>query len=160
MGHKASRRLTAPQIANRWRAPPHPTDLSVPEPPIVDDALREFLRAHLESLEQLVCLVLLHEETRAWTIEDAAARLGMRPDRIEEALDGLVARSLAARASDGFRLARADEHSVVLARLADVYGQAPIEVMKVMSAQAIERVRGGALRAFADAFMLKKKRDG
>jgi hypothetical protein len=44
--------------------------------------------------------------------------------------------------------------------LAAAYERAPIEVMKVMSAHAIDRVRSSAMRAFSEAFVLRKKRGG
>ena len=46
-----------------------------------------------------------------------------------------------------------------LARLVEVYEEQPIEIIKLMSANAIERVRTAALRAFADAFVLHKGKD-
>jgi len=46
-----------------------------------------------------------------------------------------------------------------LARLVEVYEEQPIEIIKLMSTNAIERVRTAALRAFADAFVLHKGKD-
>jgi hypothetical protein len=45
--------------------------------------------------------------------------------------------------------------------LAQAYNENRLEVIKLMSANVIERVRTSAMRAFADAFLLGgKKKDG
>src|SRR5688572_20523517 len=131
---------------------------SVSERPGLDEALPNFLRAHLESIEQLVCLLLLHADGLDWAAAAAAARTGMTESLCEEALDALARGGLVARTPAGYRVALSAEQAEVVARVAEWYARAPIEVLRTMSSQAIERVRGGALRAFADAFVITKKR--
>lgn len=43
-----------------------------------------------------------------------------------------------------------------MSRLASVYTSRPIDIMRLMSANAIERVRTAALRTFAEAFVIRK----
>jgi len=45
-------------------------------------------------------------------------------------------------------------------RLAAAYRENPIPIIKLMSANAIERLRTAALRTFADAFILRKDKNG
>jgi hypothetical protein len=48
----------------------------------------------------------------------------------------------------------------VVDRLAIVYGEHRLEVMRLLSAHALERIRNSAARAFADAFVIGRKKDG
>jgi hypothetical protein len=45
--------------------------------------------------------------------------------------------------------------------LAEAYGARRLEVMRALSKNAVERVRTSAIRMFADAFLIgRKKKDG
>jgi hypothetical protein len=47
----------------------------------------------------------------------------------------------------------------IVEALLRVYDESRLELMSIMSSNAIDRVRTGALRAFANAFVLSRKRD-
>ena len=56
---------------------------------------------------------------------------------------------------------QSEEAEATIERLARAYKDQPMPVIKLMSANAIERVRTAALRTFADAFLIRKdKKDG
>jgi DNA-binding IclR family transcriptional regulator len=133
---------------------------------MLDERLDEFLTHHLESLEELACLLRLRKELgRTWEVAELARVVGIPEASVLEALEALCRRGFAERGegagAGGFRYrppaAALDEQVVALAA---AYDRAPIEVLKAMSAHAIERVRSSAMRAFSDAFVLGKKRDG
>jgi hypothetical protein len=54
---------------------------------------------------------------------------------------------------------RAAGLEMTIARLATVYAARPIEIIRLMTSNAIERVRTAALRTFVDAFVLRKDKD-
>lgn len=128
----------------------------------VPDDVQAFLYECIESYEQLEILLLLRNEAGArWTAEQIEARLNISPTLATDALTALWSRRLVeclanqSEALYAYASARA-ALDVTLGRLANAYATNPIEVIKLMSANAIRRVRTGALRAFADAFILRK----
>jgi hypothetical protein len=124
--------------------------------------LPAFVRAHLETYEQLRVLELLgHEPASSSTEDQISDRLNLTPTLARAALDSLCRSCLVeARLENGmtrFAYAPASlhlDHSVK--KLFEAYKLQPVEIIKLMSANAIERVRTAALHAFADAFVLGK----
>jgi hypothetical protein len=135
----------------------------MPEETIAEDA-RLLLRAHIETYEQLLILGLVaHSPAAAWSPDALSARLKLAPSLVDAALAGLVAARLLEPRSGvsgtEFAFAAHDAGQAVAARhLANAYEERPVEVMKLMSANAIERVRTAAMRTFAEAFILRKDR--
>jgi len=123
------------------------------------------LREHIETYEQLEVLLLLRRERdEKWTVAALAARLQVRDELIASALEGLETAGLAVvtgEASATFFTYRPATPGLDAAagRLDREYAERPIRIIQLMSANAIERVRTSALQTFADAFVLKKKRD-
>jgi len=132
--------------------------------PVPSD-LKALLHDRIETYEQLEILRLLHRNrVDTWTAERIAQQLNLTPTLVSSALDGLCANAFVKARSvlhDGamaYALAP-PPRGETLARLVEVYEEQPIEIIKLMSANAIERVRTAALRAFADAFVLHKGKD-
>jgi predicted ArsR family transcriptional regulator len=125
--------------------------------------VRALLNEHIESYEQLELLLLLRRERyEEWTVEGLAARLHVREELAEAALEGLEASGLvvATSATSPPRFAYRPTSSgldAAAGRLDREYAERPIRIIQLMSANAIERVRTAALHTFADAFVLKKK---
>jgi hypothetical protein len=93
-------------------------------------------------------------------VEQLADTLKIARGLAEEAVGqlaraGVIEVKLAGQ-EEQYRGPRADFRSLV-ERLSQVYEQNRFEVIMLMSANAIERVRTGALRAFADAFLIRRK---
>lgn len=130
----------------------------------VPDDVRVLLYERIESYEQLEILLLLHGDPSTWTMERISSRLSITQVLTEAALTSLEATRLVessgSRPERHFRAAAGipalDE---TIRRLASAYATQPIEIIKLMSAHAIERVRTAALRTFVDAFVLRKGND-
>lgn len=128
---------------------------------MLDEEVRAFLRHHIDSFESLEVLLLLYRERTAWTADELCRRFRVRAPVIDDAIASLVrARLVNATERNVLTSYRyADEDSVrdaLVASLERTYRDEPIQVMQLMSANAIERLRSGAIRAFADAFVFRK----
>ncbi len=124
------------------------------------------LRERIEDYEQLDILRLLQSDrTAAWTVTDIAERLKLDEERIAAGLNKLEKGELIIRSGRQgeprkFSFAPASaELGLVVEQLIALYDVQPIEIVKHMSANAIERVRTAALRAFADAFVIRRSKD-
>lgn len=130
----------------------------------IPPAVAALLRTHVETYEQLEVLLVLHAAPdRAWRADALATELGARPELVATALAGLAASGLVAAAGTGLRTeyryapAAAADAAAVEA-LVQVHAAQRLELVKTMSANAIERVRAAAARTFADAFLLNGRR--
>ena len=123
------------------------------------------LRDHIESYEQLELLLLMRaDRATVWTEETLSVRLRLALSLVGAALDRLkLAGFVEAQAHGNERryayLPQRDSVEATINRLAAAYREYPIPIIKLMSANAIERLRTSALRTFADAFILKKDKD-
>jgi DNA-binding IclR family transcriptional regulator len=132
----------------------------------IPDDIRRLLRDGVASLEGLeVVLLLRRERTRAWTLDEIAGRLSIPSSSIEPALTDPVHYGLLAQArapgGDSWQFApRTAELEVLVDRLAAIYDDRRLEVMRMLSAHAMERIRNSAALAFADAFVIGRKKDG
>lgn len=126
--------------------------------------VRAFLHDHIESYEQLELLLLLrHEPDAYWTEETLSVRLSIPSSLVSAALDELQTAGFILgnrqRSDKRYRyVAQRESLEATIGRLADKYRDQPMPVIKVMSANAIDRVRTAALRTFADAFILRKEK--
>lgn len=130
----------------------------------LDSQIQRLLSEHILSFEQLEAVLLLRSSApRAWRTQEVATALQVSGDAAHEALSALNARRLIAAATDDdelrYRFAPATaEIAQALERLADRYARHPVEILKLMSANAIERLRSSAARAFSEAFLLRGRR--
>jgi predicted transcriptional regulator len=126
--------------------------------------VERFLRDELESYDQLEALLWLRlDRRRSATVEEVAAALGITSDSATEALEHLRRRGLAgsdpASATPRFVYAAPPaEIDATIQTLADLYEERRLDVIKRMTANAIDRVRTAAIRAFSDAFLLQQKK--
>jgi DNA-binding MarR family transcriptional regulator len=120
------------------------------------------LHDHIESYEQLELLLLMRGDREAlWTAEALSARLHMHSSLVQAALDRLESAGFIEVRAAGIEkrhayLGQSDNVEATISQLAAGYRENPIPIIKLMSANAIERLRTGALRTFADAFILRK----
>lgn len=130
----------------------------------VSDRVRAFLRDKIHNYEQLDVLLFLHaRHQQSCSAPEVAAALHIADELVATALSELVNRGLVEipeSAAARYRLGFGDE----LRRLVDLVAQAHSEhyvlVVRLMSANAIERMRGAAGRAFADAFRIGREKHG
>lgn len=131
------------------------------EKPPLPAALQAFLFDCIENYEQLELLVFLQRDRNRWlTADECARQLGIPESLVAIALEDLVGRQLAERRPDPaarYRYApgtlELDYKSGLLARH---YQENRFEIVKLMSANAIERLRTSALRTFAEAFVIRR----
>jgi DNA-binding IclR family transcriptional regulator len=126
--------------------------------------VRAFLRDHVESYEQLELLFLLRQEhAREWTAVQFAERTGLPADEIDTALAALQRAGCVGERATGtgaVRYAPCDARlAATIDELALANEQNRLAIIKLMSANAIERVRN-ATQEFADAFVIGRKKDG
>jgi len=118
------------------------------------------IRDRIESYEALKALLLLHAERGLQSAEEVAAHLNLSGSSVATALASLAQQQLLTRSDSSgtapkYRYAEGPHDATVVA-LALAYSQQPIAVIRLLAASSIERIRADALRAFADAFVLRK----
>jgi len=124
--------------------------------------VQALLRASVESYEHLAVLLLVHREpTQGWSVLELAQRLSIPAQLVEPSVVDLFRAGLLRASSEEalvrYRYSADSCVHVTIARLAREYTENPAQVVRVLNANAIERVRTSALQTFADAFVLKKK---
>ncbi|HET8625739.1 MAG TPA: hypothetical protein VFM14_19440 [Gemmatimonadales bacterium] len=119
-----------------------------------DDVIR-FLNEHIDSVEQLEVLLLLHRAAESdWTAEMVAAALYTQlasASRRLEALfaDGLIERAPGDREAYRYVPDPADRGEMI-ATIADTYRERRVAVVTAIASKPMENVR-----AFSDAFRLR-----
>jgi len=127
-----------------------------------------FLRAHVESYEHLAILLLVfRERLRDWSEGELVDRLRIPPPLAATAVQDLSSAGLLRVVPPGsgagtgganrYQYASCGATHATIAQLAQAFTDNPVQVVKALNANAIEKVRASAVRAFADAFVLKKK---
>lgn len=123
---------------------------------------RTLLRTGVDTYERLAVLELLERNTnRRWTVGELSERLKLNTQLIEDALSALQALGLVSSLpGHGSLYSPADPGTRTAAeRLLQVYREQPHRIIQLLSSYAIERVRTAALRTFADAFVINKKKE-
>lgn len=133
---------------------------NVSEPGIPED-VRALLRTCVSSYEELeVLLLLAREPDEHVTAAAVADRVRVPVPAVVAALDTLVDAGLleADRAAGTFGYRPRADRAAAVARLLEEARENPVAIIRVMSTNAIERIRLSAVNMFADAFVLG--RDG
>jgi len=122
-------------------------------------AFKQLLFDAVESFEELEILIAFHERGGG-TLADAevvAHRIGATPERAAGALDALIGRGFLTPAGDSKRFAITAEVATreSLGVIVREYRSNPLLVMKLMTENAIERVRTAALHTFAGCFRIR-----
>ena len=134
-------------------------DLSI-EP---NDQLRAFLREHVSSYEELEALLLLvRQPGQAFSDSEVAAALNVGTDAITPALERLASPegllSVTERAGRVYYqfAPRTGQLAELSRELLQLHAEQRLTLVQMMSANALERVRGAAMRRLADAFKLER----
>jgi DNA-binding GntR family transcriptional regulator len=116
----------------------------------------------VRGFEHLEILLLFYGARSAeWSIESVSERTGISSDVVARTLSELESSELIRRDTRNraaFRFGpRLPEAMDAIEALAALYCEQRAAIMSRMSVNAIERIRSGTIRAFADSFVLKKK---
>jgi predicted transcriptional regulator len=127
--------------------------------------LAAFMRDHVSTYEELDTLLFLASSpARAWSCEEIAESLNVTVDSIETALDALlvVGNLVQTEQQSGrstFRYAPGSDFvRDQVAHLQRAYAEERMDVVQVMTANAMERVRSSAARRLADAFRFERSK--
>jgi hypothetical protein len=139
----------------------------VTDPSDLPEDVRRLLQEHIQSYEQLEILLLLRRvRYEAWTSGALATRLRISEALVAPALACLEAAGLLRTDTGNDPPAQPPRYAyrpassgldATVGILDREYAERPISIIKLMSANSIERVRTAALHTFADAFVLNKK---
>jgi predicted ArsR family transcriptional regulator len=118
----------------------------------VPEDLLDLLRQHVESIDQLEVLALCQQAPQAMTADEVAVRLRLPPTAALAALHqlcsaGLLTVTALGTAEFSYRPVSAQLRQRA-ERLLQLYAVERALVMRVLSANAIARLRAGALSAF------------
>jgi hypothetical protein len=124
--------------------------------PGISQDVRALIVERIDSVVQLELLLLLQASAgRAWTAAEVAQQLRIDPAWTAGQLDELVARGLAAPATDApaaFRYAPAPpELDGTVVQLAKDYAERRVTIITLIFSKPVDK-----LRTFADAFRLRK----
>ena len=125
-------------------------------------ALRKLLDTHIESFEKLELLMLLRRAPEgSCTVAEAARTLGLGSDEVRTIAAQLATAGLVTRNDGTIALApRSPEDRATLDELGRVYDDDKIALVKAIAETAMDRLRNLAGRAFAEAFVIRKKPGG
>jgi hypothetical protein len=128
------------------------------------EQLRVFLRDHVSSFEQLQALLCLAREPRARSPAEVSAATGVPLEQTENALDELSrGQKLVSVSAEGRRrlyayAPAASSTPALVSQLARAYDEQLLTIVRMMSDNAVERVRSTAARRLAEAFRLDRER--
>ena len=122
---------------------------------------RRLLLGAVDSFEKLEVLLALHAAPAPLRLGTIAARTGLSAVEVEAAAAALANAALVEHLTDGtWRVPPpGSPERAAVAELAAGWAASRPAVLKIMTQRALERVRAGAARAFADAFRLRQRDD-
>ncbi len=128
----------------------------------LSNALRKLLDAHVDSFEKLELLMHLRRAPgESSTIGEISRALDLGADEVRDIVAALSAAGMVVRKDSGVSLApRTAEDRAAMDELAHVYDDDKITLVKAIAETAMERLRNLAGRAFAEAFVIRKKPGG
>lgn len=123
----------------------------------IPDEVAAFIAKHVDSVVQLEGLLLLAADSgRDWSADEVARELRIETSWAEAQLDLLSGQALLERAGGRFRYAPRDAGThAAIAGLAKAYAERRVTVISLIFAKPADN-----LRAFSEAFRLRKDRDG
>lgn len=132
-------------------------------PDQLSPTLRDLLDTGIDSFEKLeVVVALSRDPARRGSRRELARVLELGRDEMRAVVDDLESAGLITRdGDDGLALApQSGDEAAALVELVRLYDVDKISLVKAILDRAMERLRNLAGRAFADAFVIRKKREG
>ena len=131
------------------------------EDPQPSPGLRRLLESKLDTYEKLELVVVLSRlDGSTGTVVQLARQLQVGEDILKRvAIDLSRTGVVAIDPDDKVKLVATPEELAFIAEGGRFYESSPRKVISLLSAIAMDRIRGMAARSFADAFTLRKKKD-
>ena len=126
----------------------------------VHDELVALLREHVKTYEHLeVLLLLASDQARAWNADDVVAALCLEPASVRETLEHLTEAGLLRHTSDGSdgKCRCHPSWARILDYLVETHRDDRMELVALMTRNALDRVRDSAHRTFGSAFVSGRK---
>ncbi|MFL5318549.1 MAG: hypothetical protein ACJ790_02760 [Myxococcaceae bacterium] len=118
----------------------------------ISEAAERLVHQHIDSVEQLEVLLLLHRTApRAWGAADVAHDLRIDQSSSKRRLEDLVSRGMVTRDGEGFSY-RPSAHDASVRALSDAYRERRVAVITLIFTKPSDPVR-----ELADAFRINKK---
>jgi hypothetical protein len=122
------------------------------------EEVRRFITDHIDSVEQLEILLLLHQHPeRSWTAESVARELRISALSADDRLKDMARSGLLAKVQGSeveYRYAPSHQLGEVVAGLATAYAERRVTVINLIFSKPIDKIR-----TFADAFRLRRDDD-
>lgn len=125
--------------------------------------MRLFLLDHVFGYEQLAALLhLVRAPEQELTAEDVAAATSLAADTAEAALAELAAEGelvtavLRAGGAAYLYRPRTQEAHLLIQKLVEIYQQQPLAIVRMLSKNALQRVRSAAAVRLAEAFRINQ----
>jgi hypothetical protein len=111
----------------------------------------------LDSFEKLEIVLALERAGTSREVAAIAAELRLDDEQVADALGELAASGVCEAVAGGHRLTAEGAWRTHVDALAQLQRSDRMQVVALMSRAALERMRAAANRAFADAFIIRKK---
>lgn len=131
----------------------------VPTPQLTA-AARRLLDVMLNSFEKLEITIALHRTaSHASSVSELSTKLGLASHIVERGVDELV-RAGAVQLVDGVARLTLDAKDIpAMDEIAVIYDDDRLLVVRTLTEISMDKIRGMAARAFADAFQLRRKKE-
>lgn len=127
---------------------------------VLDPAIGKLLRGPLDTFEKLeVAVALVRAPGRALSLPELASATALTADQIQRGIADLQAATLVNTAGGLVRLVVRSADEAAFAALADLHARDAPAIAVVMSELALDKIRGMAAHAFAEAFQTRRKKD-
>jgi len=124
----------------------------------VNEQVWDLLLTRVDSFEKLEVLALLSGTRRRFSTRAATTELKLPEPLVQSALLDLAAASLLEKDGDDFSYRPVTAELLASAdALVAMYNDDRIRVLNVLTSAALERIRGSAAHAFANAFRVRGK---
>jgi hypothetical protein len=114
----------------------------------------------VDTLEKLEVARVLSRSQSPRPVPEITAEIGLPQPAIEEAIAGLRDSRVVIADVTGYRLDPQGPHAAGIAALVKLYDDDRVRVLHLLTQNALARIRAGAARTFADAFVLRPKKKG
>ncbi len=121
---------------------------------VLPERVQSFLRRHVQRIEDLDVLTALWRSGRRWTVAELTSHLCTSDMSVRTALEQLRSSDAVANAGSEYWLNDAGEHQATIAQVVEIWRTHKPRVIDFVYSRP-----SSGIRAFADAFRLRKEDD-